>query len=243
MLSVVLLVLLVGVPLVAVAAENNVELEPVAVDFDDKASLQRGWKNYMNYCFSCHSLQYARYERTANDLEIPHELVEENLIFADELIGDLMENSLTLEDAQTYFSAGPPDLTLVGRLRSPEWLYTYLKSFYQDDSRPFGTNNTVFPNVAMPNVLHELQGDVVCEIHTDGDDQEHCELHHQPGTGTLSEAEFDQVAADIANFLYYIGEPVRETRKNIGIWVLLFLAILYLLVFLMSREYQKDFHN
>jgi ubiquinol-cytochrome c reductase cytochrome b subunit len=242
-LTLFLLAALVIIPLQAVAAESgNLNLQHVETDFDDKDSLQRGWKYYMNYCVACHSLQYARYERTADDLEIPHELVLANLTFGDELIGDLMENSLSEEDAAIYFSAAPPDLTLIGRVQSPDWLYTYLKSFYNDETRPFGTNNTIFANVAMPNVLHELQGDVTCELHEDEHGEEACELHLVEGTGSMSEAEFDEVAADIVNFLYYIGEPVREHRKAIGIWVLAFLAILYGFVAVMSREFGKDYH-
>ena len=242
-LALVIIAVMVFIPLRAVAAEaGNVALEHAETSFDDKDSLQRGWKYYQNYCVSCHQLQYARYERTADDLEIPHDLVLANLAFGDELIGDPIENSMSEEDAQAFFSAAPPDLTLIGRVRSPDWLYTYLKSFYNDDSRPFGTNNTLFANVAMPNVLYELQGDVDCEMHTDDHGEEVCELHHVEGTGSVSPSEFDQVANDIVNFLYYIGEPVRERRKEIGVWVLLFLAILYGFVAVLGREFGKDYH-
>jgi ubiquinol-cytochrome c reductase cytochrome b subunit len=242
-LALFLLAALVFIPLKAVAAEaGNLSLEHVEVDFNDKDSLQRGWKNYMNYCIGCHSLQYARYERTADDLEVPHDLVLANLVFGGELIGDLMENSLSDQDAEAFFSASPPDLTLIGRVQSPDWIYTYLKSFYNDETRPFGTNNTIFANVGMPNVLHELQGDVECEMHVDDRGEESCTLHRVEGTGSISEAEFDETVTDIVNFLYYIGEPVREQRKAIGIWVLAFLAILYGFVAVMSREFSKDYH-
>jgi len=242
-LALFLLGALVFLPLKAVAAEaGNLSLEHVEVNFDDKDSLQRGWKYYMNYCIGCHSLQYARYERTADDLGIPHDLVLANLIFDGELIGDLIENSLSEQDAEAFFSAAPPDLTLIGRVQSPDWIYTYLTSFYQDEARPFGTNNTIFANVGMPNVLHELQGDVECEIHVDEYGEESCELLRVEGTGSLSEAEFDEVATDIVNFLYYIGEPIRERRKEIGIWVLAFLAILYGFVAVMGKEFRKDYH-
>ena len=196
----------------------------------------------MNYCVGCHALGYARYERTANDLEIPLDLVVDNLIFGDHAIGDLMENSMSIDDAKVWFGAPPPDLTLIGRVRKPDWLYTYLKSFYADESRPFGTNNTIFANVGMPNVLHELQGDVECELHDDGHGEEACELHHVEGTGALSEQEFDQVVTDIVNFLYYVGEPVRESRKDIGLWVLIFLAVLYVFMWATAREFSKDYH-
>ena len=187
---------------------------------------------------SCHELGYARYERTANDIEIPHDLVLANLIFDDALIGDLIENSMSTSDAETWFGASPPDLTLAGRVHSPDWLYTYLRSFYNDDARPLGTNNTIYENVGMPNVLHELQGDVVRQCDDDG---EHCELHHE-GNGVMSEDEFDTAISDLTNFLYYVGEPVRDQRQGIGLWVLAFLGILYVLVFLMGREFSKDYH-
>ena len=244
--SILLIIFLVVVPLTLVsgsaeaAAASNVDLEHVETDFDDKDSLQRGFKYYMNYCVSCHSLGYARYERTADDLEIPHELVMANLVFDDSLIGDLIENSMSKEYAESAFGAAPPDLTLAGRVHSPDWLYTYLKSFYNDASRPLGTNNKLFPNVGMPNVLYGLQGDVTCDDHGT-DDPTQCDLRAEEN-GSMSTEEFDSAIADMVNFLYYIGEPVRDRRQQIGIWVLLFLGVLYVLAALMGREYSKDYH-
>jgi cytochrome c1 len=192
----------------------------------------------MNYCSSCHELGFARYARTAEDLEIPEQMAVENLIFDGSLIGDLITNSMANEDSEIWFGAAPPDLTLIGRVRHPDWLYSYLKGFYEDDTRAFGANNKIFPNVAMPNVLHELQGDVVCESHGDA----HCELQHVEGTGALSPEEFDGTVADLVNFLYYVGEPIRSRRQEIGIWVLAFLGILYVLTSLLGREFSKDYH-
>ena len=245
--SILLLIVLVMLPLMLVAANaeaasaGNLNLKHVETDFGDKNSLQRGFKYYMNYCISCHALGYARYERTADDLEIPHDLVLENLVFDDSLIGDLMENAISEEDAQNWFGAAPPDLTLAGRVHTADWLYTYLKSFYNDPVRPLGANNKIFPNVGMPNVLHELQGDVSCYDHGTGDPAQ-CELQHVEGTGLMSEEEFDTAIADLVNFLYYIGEPIRDQRQNIGIWVLVFLGVLYILTALMGREFSKDYH-
>ncbi len=243
--SILLLIVLVMLPLMLVAANaesaGNLNLKHVETDFGDKNSLQRGFKYYMNYCISCHALGYARYERTADDLEIPHDLVLENLVFDDSLIGDLMENAISEEDAQNWFGAAPPDLTLAGRVHTADWLYTYLKSFYNDPVRPLGANNKAFPNVGMPNVLHELQGNVSCYDHGTGDPAQ-CELQHVEGTGLMSEEEFDTAIADLVNFLYYIGEPIRDQRQNIGIWVLVFLGMLYILTALMGREFSKDYH-
>jgi ubiquinol-cytochrome c reductase cytochrome b subunit len=235
-----LIAALVMIPLTAVGAEGpDVELEHVEMDLEDQASLQRGWGNYMNYCQSCHSLQYARYARTANDLGVPEELALEHLVQGDDAIGDLMDNSLEAEDASNWFGVAPPDLTLIARVRSPDWLYSYLNGFYADDSRVWGVNNKVFPNVGMPNVLHELQGDVECANDTD---PAHCELEHVAGTGTLAPEEFDQFTYDLVNFLYYIGEPVRMKRQQIGVFVLGFLAILFVLVTLLNREYWRKIH-
>ena len=245
--SILLLIVLVMLPLMLVAANaeaasaGNLNLKHVETDFGDKNSLQRGFKYYMSYCISCHALGYARYERTADDLNIPHDLVLENLVFDDSLIGDLMENAISEEDAQNWFGAAPPDLTLAGRVHTADWLYTYLKSFYNDPVRPLGANNKIFPNVGMPNVLHELQGNVSCYDHGTGDPAQ-CELQHVEGTGLMSEEEFDTAIADLVNFLYYIGEPIRDQRQNIGIWVLVFLGVLYILTALMGREFSKDYH-
>jgi len=245
--SILLLVALIMLPLMLVsgsaqaASVDNLELEHIETNFRDKDSLQRGFKYYMNYCVSCHALGYARYERTADDLEIPHELVLDNLVFDDSLIGDLIENSISEEDARNWFGAAPPDLTLSGRVHTADWLYTYLKSFYNDPSRPLGTNNKTFPDVGMPNVLHELQGDVTCDNHDAGDPGQ-CELQYIEGTGAMSAEEFDIVIADLVNFLYYIGEPIRNRRQEIGIWVLIFLTVLYAFTALMGREFSRDYH-
>jgi ubiquinol-cytochrome c reductase cytochrome b subunit len=245
--SLALITLLVILPLMMVsgsasAAEaGNLDLEHVETSFEDKDSLQRGWNTYMNYCVSCHELGYARYQRTANDLELPTELVEANLVPDRHGIGDLMTNAMNGEDAQNWFGAAPPDLTLSGRVHSADWLYTYLKSFYNDDSRPLGANNKIFPNVGMPNVLHALQGDVECDDHGT-DDPTQCELHHEEGTGAMTPDEFDNTIADLVNFLYYVGEPMREQRKSIGVWVLLFLGIFFVLAVWLGREFSKDYH-
>ena len=245
--SIILLVLLVVFPLMLVsgsaeAAESgNLDLDHVTTDYDDKASLQRGFKTYMNYCISCHALGYARYERTADDLEISHDMVLKNLIFDDSLIGELIENAISEDDARNWFGAAPPDLTLAGRVHTPDWLYTYLRSFYSDPTRPFGTNNKVFPNVGMPNVFHGLQGDLLCDDHG-ADDPTQCELSHVDGTGSMSVEEFDSTVADLMNFMYYRVEPVRSRRQEIGVWVLAFLGVLYVLTAALGREFAKDYH-
>ncbi|WP_418054920.1 cytochrome c1 [Pseudohongiella spirulinae] len=241
LITLVLLAVLVGLPLKAVGAESsNVPLDHVEMDLRDEASLQNGWKTYMNYCHSCHSLQYARYERTADDLGVPHELVMENLAFGNQAIGDLMDNSMQAEQANNWFGVVPPDLTLIARVRGADWLYTYMRSFYEDDSRVWGVNNKVFANVGMPNVLYDLQGDVICS--NNAESPEECDLRHVEGSGELTPEEFDKVIYDLVNFLYYIGEPVRLKRQSIGVFVLGFLAILIILTLLLNREYWRRIH-
>ena len=240
-ISLALLTALVVLPLKAVGAEaSNVALDEFKPDIRNEASLQRGWTTYMNYCHGCHSLQYARYERTADDLGIPHELVAENLVFGNHAVGDLMTNSMDPQHANNWFGVVPPDLTLVARVRGPEWLYTYMRSFYEDDSRVYGVNNKVFPNVGMPNVLYPLQGDVICA--NNAESPEDCELRHVAGTGELSPEEFDELVYDMVNFMYYVAEPVRLKRQQIGVYVLGFLAILFILVSLLSRDYWRRIH-
>lgn len=253
------------------AAESTYPLDHMEPDLEDKASLQRGLKTFMNYCFGCHSLQYQRYQRTAEDLGIPEPLMLEHIVFdSNTRIGSLMENSMSDEKAKQWFGAAPPDLTLHNNLRGgPDWIYTYLRTFYKDDSRPFGVNNLVFENVGMPHVLADLQGmqRKVCkdiprvaengglmmdpltnEYITENKcgqeliDRGESPLELIPGTGTLSPEEYDQVVYDLANFLYYVAEPARMDRERIGVYVLLFLAFFYVFARLLGREYDKEFH-
>jgi ubiquinol-cytochrome c reductase cytochrome b subunit len=236
LLSLVLIAGLIFLPLKAVGAEAEVELEPFHVNLDDKASLQSGAATFVNYCMGCHGAQYSRYNRVGSDLGIPDSVVEELLIFnPDTSVGDLMTSAMPVEESKNWFGVAPPDLTLVARVRSPEWLYGYLKGFYVDPSRPFGVNNRVFQNVGMPNVLAGLQGNQICE-------GEHCELAHVEGTGALSEEEFDKVVTDLVNFLTYLGEPARLHRETIGMYVLFFLAFLFVFAYMLNREYWKDIH-
>jgi ubiquinol-cytochrome c reductase cytochrome b subunit len=238
LLSLLLLGALTALPLMAVGAEAEVELEHVQVNMEDEASLQSGASTFINYCMGCHSARFSRYQRVAADLDIPETLMEENLLLSpDTNIGDLMISSMPLEASKNWFGAAPPDLSLVARVRSPEWLYGYLKGFYRDESRPFGVNNRVFPNVAMPNVLENLQGDQLpCN-------EEGCvDTIHVEGTGKLSPEEFDKQVYDLVNFLTYLGEPALMHRKTIGAYVLFFLAFLFVFAFMLNREYWKDIH-
>jgi ubiquinol-cytochrome c reductase cytochrome c1 subunit len=210
-------------------------MEAFEPDLTNLPSLQNGFKVYANYCLGCHSLQYQRYGRTADDLGIPRELALESVVFTGQKIGELITTSMDPEQAKAWFGAAPPDLTLEARLRSPEWIYNYMKSFYVDESRPLGANNGVYENVGMPNVLLHLQG-------VQRYDEETEQLSLEPGTGSLSAEEFDQVIYDLSNFLYYVGEPNRLERQRLGIYVLLFLVILGTFTYLLNREFWKDVH-
>jgi len=242
LLALALIIGLTVLPLMAVAAESGVELEHVEMDLEDKESLQSGARTFINYCMGCHSAAYSRYNRVAADLDIPEELMEEYMIFSDDAaVGDLMISAMPADLGANAFGIAPPDLTLVARARATtsasgtDWLYGYLTGFYEDESRPFGVNNRVFANVAMPNVLEGLQGVQRCE------DADHCDhLVHVDGTGTLSEEEFNDVIYDLVNFLYYMGEPSRLDRHRIGGYVLLFLAFFGVFAWLLNREYWKD---
>lgn len=253
------------------AASSTYPLDHMEPDLNDKASLQRGLQTYMNYCFGCHSLQYQRYKRTAEDLGIPEDLMLEKVVFdPDVRIGALMDNSMSEEDAKNWFGAPPPDLTLHTQLKGgPSWFYTYMRTFYLDESRPFGFNNLVFENVGMPHVLAGMQGvqRKVCKdipkladnggemrdpltneyITEEKCGQELMDRGYSPlelveGSGELTPEQYDQVIYDLANFLYYTSEPSRQDRERIGVYVLLFLAFFYVFTWLLGREYEKEYH-
>ena len=222
------------------SAASDWPMAPMSPDLNDQPSLQRGLQLYANYCLGCHSLQFQRYERTADDLGIPHDVVADELIFTGQKIGELMTTAMDPESAKAWFGGPPPDLTMVTRVRSPEWIYNYLKTFYVDDTRPFGVNNKVFENVGMPHALIDLQG-VQRDACPEG--VEGCrQLAIDPGSGLMTAEQYDQAAYDIANFLHYVGEPTRLVRERLGLYVLGFLAFLGIFTYLLNREFWKDVH-
>ena len=236
------------------------ECDKAYVDATDKPSLQRGAQIYMNYCLGCHSLKYARYKKVSEDLEIPLDMFEDNLIFGDQKMGDLIQVGMDPKEAKEWFGNTPPDLTLEAGLRGPDWVYTYLKSFYIDESRPLGVNNKVYENVGMPHVLVDLQGtpQSVCRqipyvaenggIRQDplsGErlTQEQCGfLEVEAGTGQLNPEEFDEAMLDLTNFLAYMTDPMKTERESIGTYTLLYLFIFTMLSYLLYREFKKDLH-
>lgn len=232
-------------PSLVMAAGPSVPLDKANYDLRDQASLQNGAKLFMNYCAGCHSTQYQRYNRVAEDLGIPEDIMQANLIFTGAPIGELMHNAIPAADAANWFGAPPPDLTLVARVRGADWLYTYLRAFYKDDSRPFGVNNLVFPSVGMPHVLEPLQGSAHLKTETrmvDGVQVVTPVGIEADGNGELSASEYDQAVLDIVNFLVYSGEPMKLERQRIGYWVLGFLVIFFVLAYLLKKEYWRDVH-
>lgn len=240
------------------AATSDWHMEPMDPDLENVPSLQNGARLYVNYCLGCHSLQYQRYERTADDLQIPHEIALENLVFTGQKIGERITNAMDRDQANNWFGVPPPDITMVTRVRGVDWVYNYMKTFYLDESRPFGVNNKVFPNVGMPHALLDLQGVQrsaciqVPKIAENGGEmrdplvpgqpitEEKCgQLVLEDGTGLYTAEEYDQAVYDITNFLYYVGDPSRLERNRLGVYVLLFLVILFVFTWLLGREYNK----
>jgi len=237
-------------------AAGKVHLEDAQIDLQDKASLQRGAGLFMNYCAACHSLQFMRYSRMAEDLELTPEQVEQYFLRGDLKIGDLMKTGMAKGDAQAWFGKAPPDLstTARGKIGQEDWIYTFLKSFYVDESRPTGWNNTVLKGSSMPNVLWEIQGMqravtepkaagaqcAVGDIDTTTCIAEFTIQEHE--RGRLSEVEYDRAILDITAFLTYVGEPARLKREAWGVWVILFLSFFTLLAWLLKNEYWRDVH-
>ncbi len=232
-------------PSLTMAAGPSVPLMDANIDLKDNASLQRGAKLFMNYCLGCHQMQYQRYERTFRDIGIPTEIGQEQLIFDGSKVGSHIKNAIDKDDAAKWFGAAPPDLTLVARVRGTDWIYTYLKSFYKDESRPFGVNNVVFPSVGMPHVLQELQGlptPITEEVEEHGHTVTKVVGTETDGSGEMSDDEYDRAARDLTNFLAYVGEPSRLESEAIGIKVIGFLVILFIFAFMLKKEYWRDVH-
>jgi ubiquinol-cytochrome c reductase cytochrome c1 subunit len=223
--------LLAVAPALGVASETAA-LPVFKVDLSNRAGLQRGARTFVNYCVSCHSAEFMRYSRVAQDLGLTPEQVQANMVFNGGDVNQVMRVALGKKDGAKWFGQAPPDLTLAARSRGPDWLYGYLRSFYLDPSRPFGVNNTVFPNAAMPHVLVALQGTQA--LH-DG--------HLKPvSEGTLKPAEYDAMIRDLVNFMVYMGEPAKLVRYGLGIKVLLFLLVFAGLAYMVKREYWRDVH-
>jgi ubiquinol-cytochrome c reductase cytochrome c1 subunit len=233
-----------GVAGASYANEGGPHLEKANNDVANVASLQRGARNFVNYCYGCHSAQYVRFNRIATDLGLSEEQTKENLMFTGERPSDQMRNNMASADAERWFGRQPPDLSLIARSKGTDYLYTYMKSFYLDPSRPTGMNNTVLPGVAMPHVLWELQGlqQAVYEGVTDkeGNVQKHFKGFEHVTKGTLSAEEYDQFLRDTVNFLDYIGEPMQMQRRSLGVGVMFFLLMFFGFAYFLKKEFWKD---
>ncbi len=246
--------LLLLAPFMALAAPSDYPLERMRPDHSNYPSLQRGAALYMNYCLGCHSLQHQRHNRTAQDLKIPEDLYREYLLFDDVDIGMHTNNAMPSEGAREWFGVAPPDLSMVTRVHGPDWVYSFLKAFYLDSDRPFGVNNAVFENVGMPHALIELQGTPHWVCDEGGPDSARDPLNPtlpvmeggciavEEGSGRMSAEEYERAVYDLVNFLDYTGEPYKRDRQRLGVFVLLFLSILFVFTFLLAREYKKDLH-
>jgi ubiquinol-cytochrome c reductase cytochrome c1 subunit len=231
-------------PAAAFAAGGEARFEKAGNDIHNQASLQRGARNFVNYCLGCHTAKYVRYNRMAADLGIPEQLMIENLMFTGDSPQQTMTNGMNPADAKTWFGVAPPDLSLIARSRSPDYLYAFLRSFYADPTRATGMNNTVLPGAAMPHVLWQLQGvqEAVWEGHTDaqGNVQKQFKEFKLATPGELSPEQYDAFVRDTVNFLEYIGEPVQARRQSLGFVVIAFLAFFTLLSYALKKEYWKD---
>jgi ubiquinol-cytochrome c reductase cytochrome c1 subunit len=199
----------------SVFASGELHLDHANTNISDTASLQNGAKLFMNYCSGCHAISFMRYNRIAKDLNLSDSLVAQHLMFAGEKPGETITTAMPEEGAAKWFGGTPPDLSLVARAKGTDWIYTYLRGFYKDDSKVFGVNNKVLENASMPDVLWSLKEE-------------------------KTEAEFNQDVRDITNFLDYVGEPAKLIRTSLGVWVLLFLGALFILTYLLKKEYWKD---
>ncbi len=224
--------LFVILPTFAFAAGGGAHLDSAPVDLSDKESLKSGAKLFMDYCLSCHSAKFMRYKRMADDLGMEDSEVLENLVYTGAKIHDTMEIAMPESDAAAWFGTTPPDLSVTSRSRGADWLYTYLRGFYVDVSRPMGVNNIVFQDVGMPHVLADLQGKQYLQE----------EKLVVDGSGSMTPDEYDKAVGDLVNFLVYVGEPIRAYRESLGWYVLIFLLILLVVSYRLKKEYWKDIH-
>jgi ubiquinol-cytochrome c reductase cytochrome c1 subunit len=239
------IVALVALPLGSVfAAEGHGHVEHAMNDVSNKASLQRGARNFVNYCLGCHSAKYARYNRVAADIGLSEQMMIDNLMFTGDSPHSTMQNGMNPDDARRWFGVAPPDLSLIARSKGPDYVYTFLKSFYVDPNRPTGMNNVALPGAAMPHVLWQLQGiqEAVWEGVPDaqGNVQKHFKEFKLAEPGKLSPEEYDAFVRDTVNFLDYVGEPVQLKRQSLGFSVIAFLVFFTLLAYALKKEYWKD---
>jgi ubiquinol-cytochrome c reductase cytochrome c1 subunit len=255
-----LILILLGAPLALAAAEPRATAptatEPVPWEtwragnsVADNESLQRGARNFMNHCIGCHSLKYMRYQRMADDMRIPTAVLTANLVAPGSSNLDYITTAMPAADAANWFGKIPPDLSLIARSRSPDYLYRFLKTFYSDPSRSTRSDNLAYPTTAMPAVLSDLEGvkaAVFRDVKTTSGGAATTEKvfdHFETiSPGNLTPEQFDGFVRDTVNFLDYVGDPAQVERQSIGLWVVLFLLLLSALALMLKQEYWKDVH-
>jgi ubiquinol-cytochrome c reductase cytochrome c1 subunit len=226
-------------------AAEQVPLDQAPDYTDNLASLQHGAQLFVNYCLNCHSASLMRYSKL-EEIGIPQKEIEANLLFTGDKVGDTMTAALRPDDAKAWFGAVPPDLSLVARSRGRDWLYTYLRTFYRDTSRPTGWNNLIYENVGMPHALWQLQGQRIANFRDEKDEAGET-VHRFIGfqqvmPGTMSAVDYDSAVADLVSYMTWMAEPVQKERKRLGVWVLLFLGALSFLTWRLNAAYWKDIH-
>ncbi len=244
--TIILFVVALAWPMAGSATTDGHHLYKADVDISDKASLQRGARTFVNYCMGCHSAAYMRYNRMGDDLGIEESILQSNLMFGTDKSGDTMTIAMQKEDAEKFFGTAAPDLSVNARSRGADWLFTYLMTFYRDDSRPFGVNNLAFKDVAMPHVLWELQG-IQKPVYKmvqreDGSQREVIDHLELETPGLLDSDGYKSTVNDLVNFLVYVGEPAQIQRRNVGVIVILYLLVLLVIVYLLKKEFWKDIH-
>ncbi len=221
------------------AAESGMPLDSAPVNTTDNDSLQRGAESFVNYCLTCHGASFMRYNRH-HDIGLTNEQILDKLVFTGQKVGDLMQSAMWKKEGEEWFGVVPPDLSVIARSRGADWLYTYLRAFYRDDSTATGWNNLVFDRAAMPHVLYQLQGEQKLVVKTsDKGESKTLVLDKQ---GEMTKAEFDKFVGDLVNYLVYLGEPHANARKELGLKVMTFLLGMLILSYALKREYWKDIH-
>ena len=246
-----LIATLVLLPGLAFASEGGFPLDKAPDHTKDLAALQNGAKLFVNYCLSCHSASALRYNKL-QDLGLTEEQIKNNLLFTSDKVGSMMTIAMTPKDAKEWFGAAPPDLSVIARAKAsgagsgPDWLYTYLRTYYKDDTRATGWNNLTYPNVAMPHVLWELQGTRAAKFVEEKDPHDASKVTHkfagfeQVTPGKLTALEYDKSVADLVSFMTWMAEPAQNTRKRLGVWVLMFLGVFIVITWRLNASYWKD---
>ena len=242
------LMLAMGLTLGAQASVGGLALDKAPNKINDMAALQNGAKLFVNYCLNCHSAAFMRFNRLT-DIGLTEQQIKDNLLVTNSKVGDTMKAAIDPQQAKAWFGANPPDLTVIARSRAgaggtgADYLYTYMRTFYKDPEKPTGWNNLVFPNVGMPHVLWELQGDrrPIYEEHKEaGHAAQVFKGWEQVKPGTMTTVQYDEAVGDLVNYLQWMGEPAQNTRVRVGVWVLLFLAVFTVFAWRLNAAYWKD---